>query len=151
MYRQTQLAQISLLLKGVSRGLPKEPPGKGWLRAIRDALGMSSYQLAKRLGVNQKTVIEWEQREGKGTISLKSLKKVADALQCDVVYALVPRKPLPAILRERASGKAAAIVGQAGHSMSLEAQQTSPAFKKKALKETVRRLLDGNPRRLWDS
>lgn len=149
--QQLQAHQLSKRLQGLSRPELREPPGKGWIRSIREALGMSYYQLAKRIGVSQPTVVHWEQREVKGTISLQSLKKVADALQCDLVYALAPRKPLKKILEERALQQAQASADQIGHSMSLEAQQTSSTYKKRLVKETARKLLEGNPRRLWDS
>jgi predicted DNA-binding mobile mystery protein A len=112
---------------------------------------MSYYQLAKRIGVSQPTVVNWEQREAKGTISLQSIRKVADALQCDLVYALVPRKPLGEILEDRATQKAQIIVEQTSRSMSLEDQQTSLTYRKRAVKETARQLLEKNPKRLWDS
>jgi predicted DNA-binding mobile mystery protein A len=150
-YQQLQIDQISAQVKALSKPSLKQTPAKGWIRSIRDALGMSSYQLAKRLGVSQMTVIDWEQRESKGTITIQSLKKVADALQCDLVYALVPRKPLGRILEDRAIQRAEASVEQIRHSMTLENQGTSSTYKKRAVKETARQLLEGNSRRLWDS
>ena len=146
-----QANQLSKRLHGLSRPELRTPPGKGWIRSVREALGMSYYQLAKRIGVSQPTVVNWEQREAKGTISLQSIKKVADALQCDLVYALVPRKPLGEILEDRATQKAQTIVEQTSRSMSLEDQQTSLTYRKRAVKETAQQLLEKNPRRLWDS
>ena len=149
--QQLQADQLSKRLQGLSRPELREPPGKGWIRSIREALGMSYYQLAKRIGVSQPTVVNWEQREAKGTISLKSLRKVAEALQCDLVYALVPRKPLREILADRALQKAKTIVEQTSRSMSLENQQTSLTYRRRAVKDTAKQLLEQNPRRLWDS
>ena len=150
-YQQLQIDQISAQVKALSKPSLKQAPAKGWILSIRNALGMSSYQLAKRLGVSQMTVIDWEQREAKGTITLQSLKKVADALQCDLVYALVPRKPLGKILEDRAIQRAEASVEQIRHSMALENQETSSTYKKRAMKETARQLLEEKPKRLWDS
>ncbi len=149
--QQLQANQISKRLQGLSKPELRNPPGKGWIRSVREALGMSYYQLAKRIGVSQPTVVHWEQREAKGTISLLSLKKVAEALQCDLVYALVPRKPLGEILDDRAMQKAKTLVEQTGRSMSLEDQQTSLTYRRRAVKETAQQLLEKNPRRLWDS
>src|SRR6478752_3101146 len=78
------------------------PPVRGWIKAIRQALGMSSSQLARRLGVKQPTVIDVEQSEMRDTIQLATLRRVADALDCKLVYALVPNKPLEATVRKRA-------------------------------------------------
>ena len=150
-YQQLQIDQISAQVKALSKPSLKQAPAKGWILSIRNAVGMSSYQLAKRLGVSQMTVIDWEQREAKGTITLQSLKKVADALQCDLVYALVPRKPLGKILEDRAIQRAEVSVEQIRHSMALENQGTSSTYKKRAVKEMARRLLEEKPTRLWDS
>jgi predicted DNA-binding mobile mystery protein A len=65
-------------------------PNRGWIKAIREALGMTTVQLAKRLGVKQPSVTALEQSEAKGTIELATLRRVAEALDCVLVYALVP-------------------------------------------------------------
>ncbi|VAX03953.1 hypothetical protein MNBD_GAMMA20-319, partial [hydrothermal vent metagenome] len=67
-------------------------PSRGWIKAIREALGMTTTQLAKRLGVVQSRTVAIEQAEAKGSITLNSLEKAANALDCRLVYALVPRK-----------------------------------------------------------
>ena len=70
------------------------PPPVGWLRAIRDALGMPARHMASELGVNTSAVFAMERSEQAGTIQLGTLRRAADALGCDVVYALVPRSSL---------------------------------------------------------
>src|SRR6202162_2401094 len=77
-------------------------PPKGWLRAIRDALGMTTAQLGRRLGVSQPRIVELEQSEVSGKVTLNSLQRAAEALGCRFVYALVPDKRLAEIVRERA-------------------------------------------------
>src|ERR1700689_4095382 len=76
-------------------------PVRGWTKAVREALGMTTAQLAKRLGVKQPSVVALEQSEAKGTIELATLRRVAEALDCTLVYALVPNKPLETTLRDR--------------------------------------------------
>src|SRR5260370_28836373 len=78
------------------------PPVRGWIKAIREALGMSTAQLAKRLKIKQPSVIALEKSEAKGTIELATLRRVAEALDCTLVYALVPKKPLESVVRGRA-------------------------------------------------
>src|SRR5262245_1779258 len=78
------------------------PPMRGWINAIRQALGMSSSQLARRLGVKQPTVSEMEKSELRGTIQLSTLRRAAEALDCTLIYALVPNRPLDTMVRERA-------------------------------------------------
>jgi predicted DNA-binding mobile mystery protein A len=84
------------------------PPVRGWIKAIREGLGMSSAQLAKRLLVRQPSVANMEQSEAKGTIELATLRRVAEALDCTLIYALVPNKPLEVMVQERARAGAPA-------------------------------------------
>lgn len=98
-------------------------PPKGWVRAIRDALGMSGAQLAVRLGVKAPSVVALEQSETADTIRLETLRRAALALDCQLVYALVPNKPLTDIVAERAQAKALGVIGGVSHSMTIENQQ----------------------------
>src|ERR1700722_8258718 len=77
-------------------------PVRGWIKANREALGMSTAQLAKRLGIKQPSLVELERSEAKGTIELATLRRVAEALDCTLVYALLPNKPLETLVRDRA-------------------------------------------------
>src|ERR1700693_703204 len=77
-------------------------PVRGWIKAIREALGMSTAQLAQRLRIKQPSLVQLEQSEAKGTIELATLRRVAAALDCTLVYALVPNKPLDKMVRDRA-------------------------------------------------
>ena len=77
------------------------PPPCGWVRAIREALGMTAAQLGERLRISQAGVAALELSERRGRIKLTTLRKIAAKLDCDLVYALVPRKPLDELLRDR--------------------------------------------------
>jgi predicted DNA-binding mobile mystery protein A len=122
-------------------------PVRGWIKAIREGLGMSSEQLAKRLGVKQPSVVALEQSEAKGTIELATLRRVAEALDCTLVYALVPNKPLETIVRDRARILLRRRRAPVEHSMLLEDQAVSAKDSKARLDEFVR---ETNPSRLWD-
>ncbi len=122
-------------------------PARGWIKAIRGALGMSSSQLASRLGVKQPTVIALEQSEAKGTIELATLRRAAEALDCTLVYALVPNKPLETIVRDRARSLARAGSAPLEHSMLLENQAVGVSDSEAQLDEFVR---ETNPSRFWD-
>lgn len=78
------------------------PPVKGWISALRQALGMTAEQLGRRLGVKQSSVILLEQSEAKGSIELATLRRAAEALDCTLVYAFVPKKSLEETVRARA-------------------------------------------------
>jgi predicted DNA-binding mobile mystery protein A len=122
-------------------------PVRGWVKAIRAGLGMSSEQLAKRLGVKQPSVVAMEQSEAKGTIELATLRRVAEALDCTLVYVLVPNKPLETIVRDRARILLRRRRAPVEHSMLLEDQAVGAKDSKARLDEFLR---ETNPSRLWD-
>jgi predicted DNA-binding mobile mystery protein A len=105
-------------LRGISR------PPRGWIRAVREALGMSAAVLADRLGVTPSAVIRLEQSEAADRVRLETLRRTADALDCDLVYLLVPRRPLSTVVRERASELAHNQVAAVEQTMRLEDQAT---------------------------
>ena len=122
-------------------------PVRGWIKAIRGALGMSTAQLAKRLRVKQPSVVALEQSEAKGTIELATLRRVAEALDCTLVYALIPNQPLEAMVRDRARAFARRRLEPVEHSMLLEDQKVTAKDAEARLDETVR---EANPRLFWD-
>src|SRR5450432_4858455 len=77
-------------------------PPRGWVRAVREALGMSTAAVAARLGITAGAVTRLEQSEAADRARLETLRRAADALGCDLVYLLVPRRPLTAVARDRA-------------------------------------------------
>ena len=101
----------------------KAPP-KGWVRAIRDALGMSGVQFAKRLAIRPQSVDALETSEATGAIQLKTLRRAAAALDCTLVYALVPNTSLEDAVQSRARDIAVRDLNRVAHTMKLEAQQT---------------------------
>lgn len=126
-------------------------PKVGWIRTMREALGMSSPQLAKRLGIKAAQSVEDMQKdEASGTIKLQTLKRLAEALNCELVYAFVPRKPLQEILRDRATEVARRQIAPVSHSMKLEDQGVSSESERNALNRRISRLLSGNLKKLWD-
>ena len=126
-------------------------PRGGWVRAIREALGMTNVQLARQLKIKApQSVEDMQEYEARGTIKLQTLRKLAEALGCRLVYAIVPAKPLDEVRRERARQVAARRLERAAHSMSLEAQGVSDSEEARELERQVEELLAGNPKRLWD-
>ena len=122
-------------------------PVRGWIKAVREALGMTTEQLGKRLGVRQPSVVAVEQSEAKGTIELATLRRVAAALDCTLVYALVPNTPLEAAVRGRARAFLRGRRAPVEHSMLLEGQGVREKDSETRLDEIVR---DSNPRLFWD-
>ena len=100
-------------------------PRSGWIKAIRESLGISIHQLAGLLGIDKGNVSRLEQREVKKKITLESIHKVAEAMDCEFIYAIVPKNSIPsldAIVSQRADELAQEILTQAEHTMRLEKQ-----------------------------
>ena len=102
--------------------LDPDVPARGWVRAIRDALGMSGPQLARRMGVSAQSVDALERSEVSGSIKLETLRRAAEALDCRVVYVLIPNRPLENMVRDRARAIAVSELATVGHTMRLEDQ-----------------------------
>jgi predicted DNA-binding mobile mystery protein A len=126
------------------------PPRGGWLKAIRTALGITTRQFAARVGLAHSTIVEAEQSEAAGTITLAQLRRLADALDCDLRYVLVPRTPLAERIDTQAELKAREQVSGAAHTMALEAQGTDSAFQEQQVAAAKDQLLRGRRSRLWD-
>jgi predicted DNA-binding mobile mystery protein A len=126
-------------------------PPRGWIRAIRDAIGMTTTQLAERTGVSQSRIPRIEDAEARDSITLKTLRSVAEAMDCTLVYALVPNRPLDELLRERAQSIADKQLSRTNHTMKLENQALEPRELKAERERLVNDLISGDPRRLWDT
>ncbi len=147
--RETARRQLDKRLSLLNADAFARPP-RGWVKAIREALGMTTAQLAKRLGVSQPRVVGIEQAEAKGAITLDSLERAAHALDCRLVYALVPRKPLDALVEERATRLAEKRLGPTRHSMALEAQAMDTRDEDEQRKRLIWKLIEQAGSELWD-
>jgi predicted DNA-binding mobile mystery protein A len=148
MLRSLALYQIDKTLSSW-RSLPRLPPTGGWLRAVRQTLGMTTRQLAKSVGVTQGAVVDAERNEAKGDITLATLQRYAAALGCELSYVLVPKRPLREMVEERADRIARDQVSRVRHSMALENQQTGKEHLELQVAQIKRKLLEGKRSRLW--
>ena len=123
-------------------------PPKGWVRAIRDALGMTGVQFAKRLRISPQSVEALEKSEASGTIKLDTLRRAAEALDCTLVYALVPNDSLEAAVRTRARKIALRDLARVAHTMKLEAQETGDTALEARIEAYIRDTL--RERDLWN-
>ena len=150
-HRQIVRQQLAKTLAQFAFAKGIQVPAKGWVRAVREALGMSGTQLAQRLRVSQPRIPKLEQDEVSGAVTLKTMRQVAEALDCVFVYALVPRTSLDETVRSQARTVAAERQQRVTHSMLLEAQELSQAEKRSSLDAAVDELVRETPRDLWDS
>jgi predicted DNA-binding mobile mystery protein A len=121
----------------------------GWIKTIREALGMTSKDLASRVGVNQSRIIHMEQAEVEGSIKISTMKRIADALEMDFVYAFVPHTSLNGMVREQARLLALKKMERLDHTMRLEMQELSSEEKEKALKDLIDKILIDEPKDFW--
>jgi predicted DNA-binding mobile mystery protein A len=124
-------------------------PQGGWLRAIREALGMSMAQLGRRMGLPRQGVLALEQREASGAVSLKTLREAAAALDAELVYAIVPRTALSHMLEQQARRKAGEELSLLSQAMPVE-QQRGHGDEEAALRRRTAEWLRARPRALWD-
>lgn len=143
---QQKLDQLSKL---------NEPmPPSGWVKAIRGSLGLSIRQLAERVGVGHGSIHQLEKREPTKRVTLESLEKAARAMDCKVVYAIVPQDSgatLDDIIKNRAVAAASKILKEVSHTMKLEAQGTSDKQVQNEIKRIASQLIEAGDNRIWDA
>jgi predicted DNA-binding mobile mystery protein A len=128
--------------------LDRTIPTPGWIKTIRRALGMSGSQLGNRINVTRQAVAAFEADERAGSITLAALRKVAAAMNCDLVYALVPKDSLHATIEGAANAVARAELNRVRHTMSLEAQGTNAEAYDELVRDRISELMQ-DPRQLW--
>lgn len=126
-------------------------PPRGWVKAIREALGMTTAQLAERMGVAQTRVSRIEKDEVGAAVTLRTLQQVAEAMNCKLVYVLVPDQDLEQIVRRRAAALTNERLARAHHTMKLENQALASSDLAAEYKRIFKEYLEGDPRRLWGS
>lgn len=127
------------------------PPARGWLRAVREAFGMTASQFASQLGVVPSRITALEKAEVTGGTTLKSLREAAEAMECTLIYAIVPTRPMDELLGERAKLAANEELARVSHSMRLEDQALSPEDQAAERERLIAAYLNGSERRLWDA
>jgi|SRR5579862_7176311 len=139
-FRDLRLKQLDRSLQPYEEARRVQRPSKGWIRAIREALGVSSGELARRMGTSRQLPLQLEKGEAEDRITLRSLRAVADALNCDLVYALVPRAAsMQELIEKRARVEAKKHVLGVEHSMALENQAVGRI--NEAVEDETRRIL----------
>lgn len=122
----------------------------GWIKTIREGLGMTAEQLARRMNVSKQGVSQLEANEVRRTVSLGSLDRAAQALGGRVVYAIVPDEPLDTVVDRRARAVAQRKLTRVAHSMALEAQQPSAELNEIQVTELAKDIKARLGRELWD-
>lgn len=126
-------------------------PPSGWIKAIRNTLGMSMQQLANKLSISKQAVLDIEKREVDGSITIKSLRELGRVLDMELVYGFVPKDgSLEAMIEKKANELATKIVLRTSNTMKLEDQGNSKERIKKAIIERTEEIKNEMPKILWD-
>jgi predicted DNA-binding mobile mystery protein A len=126
-------------------------PPIGWIKAIRNGIGMSMEQLGKKLSITKQGVMDIEKREKEGAITIKSMQEIAKAMDMKLIYGFVPNEgDLEQMIETRAIEMAKKIVERTSNTMKLEDQANSKERIEKAIKERASEIINKTPKILWD-
>ena len=143
--------QLDQKLLSIS-GLKKDSiPVGGWVKAIRTSLGMNTRQMAERLGVRKQRISKIEKDEISGNLTIETLRKAAQALDCVFVYALVPKASLEETVQNKAKAIVVKRMERLEQSMFLESQSLEKEQQKKATSDAVDKLLRQAPSSIWEA
>ena len=123
-------------------------PLLGWIKALRNALGMTSAQLAKRMKVSQARISFIESAEINGTLTLNKLNETANALNCKFVYFLIPENNLDEILKEQAIKAVIESHKSVSHSMGLENQSIEK--EREFIEAEAESLISEESNKIWE-
>lgn len=149
-YRWIALNQLDENLLQLKPLLNIKRPSSGWIRAIRETLGMTARQFAARLGVSPPRITRLEADEMEGKLTINTLKRTAEALDCVFVYGFVPKTSLKNIVKTQAFKIASEQIEYVSHTMQLENQKPSEELLKQEIEIVVEEILREWPRSLWN-
>ncbi len=149
--KSLQLQQLNSKMRGFATLKQVVMPPTGWIKAIRTAIGMSMQQLGNKLNVSKQGVMDIEKREKDGSITIKSLREIARAMDMQLVYGFVPNDgSLDALIEKRATELATQIVMRTANTMKLEDQANSKKRIETAIRERATAIKNEMPKILWD-
>ena len=124
---------------------------QGWIRSSRTAIGMTLKQLASRLGFSVPAAKNFEMREVDEAITLASLRKIANAMEMDLVYYFKPKQDsLDDLLQIRAELKAKELMERSNQAMILENQEANNKNKSREYDRLITEIRNQKLSSLWD-
>lgn len=149
--KSLQVQQLNIKMLSFATLQEVTIPPTGWIRAIRTAIGMSMRQLGKKLNVTKQGIMDIENRERDGSITLKSLREIARVMDMQLVYGLVPNDgSLDALIDKKAVEVAKQVVMRSAQTMTLEDQANSTIRIETAIRERAEAIKSEMPKILWD-
>jgi predicted DNA-binding mobile mystery protein A len=144
-----QLRQLEERLEKFREIEQMRAPPNGWIRTLRQALGMTTEQMAERMGVTRQAVLQLEMAERRRTATWTSLRKAADAMDCEVVYAILPRGSLQQVLMRQGRKQAERQLRRITHSMRLDSHLVGEGEMALQIEELASHLAAERSRALW--
>ena len=149
--KSLQIQQLNTKMLAYASLQKVAPPPTGWIKAIRNAIGMSMLQLGNRLSITKQSVQDIERREKDGSITIKALREAARALDMQLVYGFVPNDgSLELLIERKAKELATQIVMRTNNTMKLEDQENTKQRIEKAIQERTTIIKTEMPKTLWD-
>ncbi len=149
--KKLYISQLDRKLATYGKASELDRPTIGWVRTLRQSLGMTLEQLGKKLGVTKQSVRHLETREASGAITIRALEEVAKAMDMKLVYCFVPHEgDLMQWIEKRARAMATDIVMRTARNMQLEEQQVSYERLHKDIEEQTQEIMHSLPKSLWD-
>lgn len=149
--KSLQIQQLNTKMLAYASLQKVAPPPTGWIKAIRNAIGMSMLQLGNRLSITKQSVQDIERREKDGSITIKALREAARALDMQLVYGFVPNDgSLELLIERKAKELATQIVMRTNNTMKLEDQENTKQRIEKAIHERTTIIKTEMPKTLWD-
>lgn len=149
--KSLQIQQLNTKMQAVANLANISMPHNGWIKTIRQAIGMTLLQMGKKLSITKQSILDIEKREQDGSITLKALRQAANALDMQLVYGFVPKDgSMEKLIDRKARELATRIVVRTSTNMKLEDQENSDTRIKKAIEEKTMSFKNELPKILWD-
>ena len=156
-FKKIEQEQNTLIVDNVAKLSRFKIPKLGWIKTLRKAFSMSGATLARRMGLQRSSLAYLEQSEKQGSITIKKLREVASAMDCELIYAIVPMatadNPNPTIediIHNQSESKAKSIVKRASTQMMLESQELTKDSLKKEVERLTRQMINDMPKDFWE-
>jgi predicted DNA-binding mobile mystery protein A len=149
--KKIQLNQLDKKVAKLREFALNPSPELGWIKEIRETLGISARQLANRVGMSQATLAKIEKGEVEKTVSLKTLNKIAEALESKLIYAFVPKRSFEVLVRDRAQKSAERLVKRVSHSMELEDQGLIQKKREEQIKSIADEMVRTLSKEIWEN
>jgi len=150
MFQQIKINQLDRKFKRKVLMRDIEVPREGWIKEIRSAFKLTYAQLAKKLSITPSAIKKFETNEINGKINLKSLNKIADAMNCKLIYALVPHESLEKIIDDRIDYVAVNMISHIDYSMMLEKQSLNGKILKEQMDNLKSKLKNNFSSKIWN-